>query len=257
MTAVNGPRRTFNCLARLKLLRIDAVDPGEQQGRHAAALGDLVQRIARLDDVGPFQIVLPGIDHRAGKLIEQLLDFSSLRLGQIRKFVKRGQRLQRLGQFAVIESFLHLLDEGEIFLAESVIARGRFGEFAAPLAGPENGVLDRIGRQRRCRARESRDWPADCRVRAGNQRHAVVRRTGFRQTGIGRGIEGDVGRMPFGEFEPNKGVCGTKVPGERKTLHLLRRSMANRLAMGRSKNLAREFAPSARAVALDVLSAAV
>ena len=61
------PADDFQLLSGLKLIgRLDAVDLGQQLRRNIVFFGNGVERFARLHDTGRFELVLGGVNHRAG-----------------------------------------------------------------------------------------------------------------------------------------------------------------------------------------------
>ena len=91
-------------------------------------LGDLFERVARLRHVGRLQVVLPRVDHRAGKLVQQVGDLLGLIGGQIGVAVQHAQREMGLGELALVELLLHRVHEGgELALQQLIggICRGR------------------------------------------------------------------------------------------------------------------------------------
>ena len=116
----------FQLLTRLEVLRVtNAVDSYQQLPRNVVSLRDLFDRLAETDRVFRFQQVLPGEDHRAGQLIEQIDDLPVHFHGDVRAAVQGAQRQMGLVQPACVQLRLDGLHEVGVLVTVLTLRRLR------------------------------------------------------------------------------------------------------------------------------------
>ena len=86
-----------------------AVDLGEQFWSDVKAGSDVRQRLARLHGMGRLQLVFCGINHRAGELAEQRIEFLSIREAELRIASELREHQECLRELAAAKG---LLDDG-------------------------------------------------------------------------------------------------------------------------------------------------